>query len=237
MSWHNEVMVAFDTETTATDPFEARVVSVCLARCHAGSAPEVRSWLVDPGVEIPAEAAAVHGITTEVARRDGEPPTRVLEVVAEALVSAWRAGSPTVAMNASYDLTVVECELARHGLASLEERLAGEPMLVIDPLVIDRHVDRYRKGKRRLTDLCEVYGVLLKDAHTADGDALATARVAWRMAERYPRQLGGDLCALQGLQAAWHRAWAEDFEPWLRANVDPAAVIERDWPLRRPSTA
>lgn len=31
MSWHNGPMVAFDTETTGTDPLEARIVSVCLA--------------------------------------------------------------------------------------------------------------------------------------------------------------------------------------------------------------
>lgn len=233
MSWHNGPMVAFDTETTGTDPLEARVVSVCLARCQAGATPQVSSWLVDPGVEIPAEAAAVHGITTEIARRDGEPPAGVLETVAEELVATWRAGRPTVVMNAAYDLTVLECELDRHGLASLGERLAGEPMLVVDPLVIDRHVDRFRRGKKRLEDLCRVYGVVLEGAHSADGDALATARVAWRMAERFPEQLGDDLEALQDLQAAWHREWADHFEPWLRENVDADAVIEREWPVRR----
>jgi DNA polymerase III subunit epsilon len=233
VSWHDGAMVSFDTETTGTDPLEARIVTVCLARCQAHATPEVRSWLVDPGVEIPAEAAAVHGITTEVARRDGEPPAGVLEAVAEVLVSTWLAGLPTVAMNAAYDLTVIESELDRHGLDSLGERLDGAPMLVVDPLVIDRHVDRYRPGKKRLADLCEVYNVLLQGAHTADGDALAAARVAWRMARRFPDELGGDLRRLQDLQAAWHREWAEHFEPWLRDNVDPQAVIEREWPLRR----
>lgn len=232
MSWHNGPMVAFDTETTGTDPLEARVVSVCLARCQAGSTPEVRSWLVDPGVEIPAEAAAVHGITTEVARRDGAPPAGVLETVAADLVATWQAGLPTVVMNAPYDLTVLECELERHDLPGLGQRLDGVPMLVVDPLVIDRHIDRFRPGKKRLEDLCRVYSVLLDDAHTADGDALATARVAWRLADRFPRQLGDDLHALQQLQAAWHREWADHFEPWLRENVDADAVIERAWPLR-----
>lgn len=236
MSWHNGPMVAFDTETTGTDPLEARVVSACVAHCRAGATPEVRSWLVDPGVEIPAEATAVHGISTEMARRDGEPPPAVLSALAAALVATWRSGRPTIVMNAAYDLTVLERELERHRLPSLGERLEGDAMLVVDPLVIDRHVDRFRPGKKRLTDLCEAYSVLLDDAHTADGDALATARVAWRMATRFPQQLGDDLTALHEAQLDWHRQWADRFEPWLRENVDPEAVIERDWPVR-PSPA
>ena len=233
MSWHNGPMVAFDTETTGTDPLEARIVSVCLARCEAGATPEVASWLVDPGIEIPAEASAVHGISTEVARRDGRPPAEVLEPVAVQLVAAWRSGLPTIAMNACYDLTVIERELDRNGLPSLGERLEGEPMLVVDPLVIDRHLARYRPGKKRLEDLCRVYRVTLDGAHTADGDALAAARVAWRMATRHPDELGGDLPGLQRLQAAWHREWAEQFEAYLRDNGDSEAVIGRDWPVRR----
>jgi DNA polymerase III subunit epsilon len=232
MSWHNGPMLAFDTETTGIDPLQARIVSVCLARCEAGSAPHIDTWLIDPGIEIPAEAAAVHGITTLMAQRDGQPPPEVLEEVAEALVAAWCAGLPVVAMNAAYDLSVVEAELARHRLLQLGARLHGRPMLVIDPLVIDRHLDRYRPGKKRLEDLCRFYRVQLENAHTADADALAAARVAWRLAERFPAELAQDLNALQSAQARWHRQWAENFESWMRENVDPATTVEREWPLR-----
>jgi DNA polymerase III subunit epsilon len=231
MSWHNGPMIAFDTETTGTDPLDARIVSVCVAACEAGSIPQVSTWIVDPGVEIPAEAAAVHGITTEMARRDGAQPGEVLPLVADALVEAWRAGSPTIAMNACYDLTVLDAELDRHGLASLDERRGDTPLLVVDPLVIDRHLDRYRKGKKRLEDLCRVYRVALDNAHSADADALAAARVAWRLAQQFPDQLG-DLIALQDSQLAWHLEWAEHFETFLRDNGEADAVIERDWPRR-----
>ena len=230
-SWHNGPMIAFDTETTGTDPLDARVVSVCVAACQAGSTPSVRHWVVDPGVEIPEEAAAVHGITTEMARRDGSPPTEVLPLVADALVDAWRVGSPTIAMNACYDLTVLDAELARHGLADLDERRGDTPMLVVDPLVIDRHLDRYRKGKKRLEDLCRVYRVELDNAHSADADALAAARVAWRMVQKFPDELQ-DLTALQAQQLAWHLEWAEHFEAFLRENGEAEAVIEREWPRR-----
>lgn len=229
VSWHEGPILAFDTETTSRRPREARIVQAAVARCEPHRDNDVRTWLLDPGVEVPEEAAAIHGITTEVARRDGEQPTAALGVIADALVAAWREGLPTVVMNAPYDLTVLDAELVRHGLADLDARRGTVPMLLVDPLVIDRHLDRYRKGKKRLEDLCRVYGVALDDAHTADADALATARVAWRLAERYPDELA-DLVALQERQAQWHRAWAEDFEAYLREHVDPTAEIGRSWP-------
>ncbi|PMU07069.1 DNA polymerase III subunit epsilon, partial [Pseudomonas sp. FW305-20] len=58
------------------------------------------SWLADPGIEIPAGATAVHGVTTERARRDGRPAAAVVtEIVAE-LRALFDAGVPVVAYNA-----------------------------------------------------------------------------------------------------------------------------------------
>ena len=56
--------VGFDLETTSTDPFEARIVTACVAP-EKGAA---QRWLVDPGIEIPPGAAAIHGISTATAR-------------------------------------------------------------------------------------------------------------------------------------------------------------------------
>ncbi len=232
MSWHNGPMVAFDTETTGTDPTEARIVTACVVQVRAGGEPRSRTWLADPGVPIPPEATAVHGITDEVARAEGDDPARVADEVADELVAAWSQGLPVVAMNASYDVTVLAGELRRHGLPGLDERRGDTPMLLVDPLVLDRALDRYRRGKKRLTDLCAVYDVVLDAAHTADADALATARVAWRIAERYPDQVQCDLVELQARQSRWHAEWAAGFEAWMRANVDPETVIERMWPFR-----
>ena len=232
MSWHNGPMAAFDTETTGTDPTTARIVTACVARVAPRRPLETRSWMADPGVPIPPEATEVHGITDAQVRAEGADPAAVADQVADELVSVWAAGRPVVTMNFAYDGTVLEHELHRHGLASLRERLDDTPMLVIDPLVIDRALDRYRRGKKRLVDLCAVYGLELEGAHDACVDAIVTARVAWKMAERFPDELQRDLVELQAQQASWHVQWAEHFEPWMRANVDPDAVIERDWPLR-----
>lgn len=230
--WHNKPMVAFDIETTGTDACRARIVSLAVAECRGGAEPSVSTWLVDPRVEIPPEATAVHGLSDALVRERGVRPEGPLDAVADLLVSYWRRGLPCIVMNAIYDLTVLDAELRRHGLPRLGDRLGGNMMLVVDPLVLDRYVDRSRRGSRTLAELCRVYGVLLSNAHTAEADALAAARLAWRLADRFPIQLGGGLRELQNLQAKWYGEWAEAFEVWLRGNVDVESVVHRGWPLR-----
>ncbi|NTV39533.1 MAG: DNA polymerase III subunit epsilon, partial [Demequinaceae bacterium] len=147
MSWLDGPMVGFDTETTGVSPTSDRVVSAALIRRERDSV-ETRTWLIDPGVEIPERATAVHGITTERARAEGAAPEVALEEIASALAEALAAGIPVAGFNVQYDLTILDAELARHGLVTLTQRLPGGVRPIVDPLVLDRHLDRYRKGPR-----------------------------------------------------------------------------------------
>ncbi len=119
--WTDGVLAGLDLETTSADPTEARIVtaSVVLAGHHLGLVK--RSWLVDPGVEIPAEATAIHGITTEQARREGRPDREAVPAIAGLVAELWRTGIPVVIYNATYDLTVLDRELRRQGLPGLGE--------------------------------------------------------------------------------------------------------------------
>ena len=75
MSWIDDPWMGFDTETTGVRALKDRLVTAALvlridgASYRSGvSAPDqVATWLTDPGVEIPEQATAVHGITTEQA--------------------------------------------------------------------------------------------------------------------------------------------------------------------------
>ena len=78
-----------------------------------GRTPRVRSWLIDPGVEIPAEATAVHGITTEHARAHGTPAPDAIAQIRQALVDELYAGHPLVIFNAPFDTTMVDRECRR----------------------------------------------------------------------------------------------------------------------------
>ncbi len=162
MGWHRELLIGFDLETTGTDPDEARIVTAAVVEFRGGEAVGGREWLADPGIPIPQDAVAVHGITNARAAADGRPAREVVAEIADVLVAHWRAGTPVVAYNAAFHLSMLAAELRRHGLPSLAERLGRADVgPAVDPYTIDRSVDRYRKGKRTLEAVCGRYGVPL----------------------------------------------------------------------------
>lgn len=238
MSWHLEPLVGFDLETTGTEPREARIVTAAIVEVRGADVVGQRGWLADPGIRIPAQASAVHGISSEHAAAQGRPAAEVADEVAETLAAHWRRGVPVVAYNAAFDLTLLAAELRRHQLPSLSDRLGGAPIgPVVDPYTIDRSVDRYRKGKRTLEAVCVEYGVVLESAHDAGADALAAARVAVAIAERHPQVARLEPAELHDRQIQWYADWAADFQRFLRGKGTTDAVIDGSWPLRELTPA
>jgi DNA polymerase-3 subunit epsilon len=222
-------MASFDVETTGKDPATARIVTASVVTTTRPTSG-VQSWLADPGVEIPDEAAAIHGVTTEHARQHGSPARLVALEVAHALIDAWSLGRPVVIYNAPYDLTVVDRELRRYGYDGLA--IGG---LVIDSLVLDKAMDRYRKGSRRLVDVAKHYGITLteEDAHTSTGDCLAAARVAWKLATIFYDEIGSmEPDELMAYQASAYRRQALSFQEHLRRQGKPADDVSTEWPIR-----
>jgi DNA polymerase-3 subunit epsilon len=206
----------------------ARVVSAHVGVIdESGRILRKRDWLVDPGVEIPGQATAVHGITTERARAEGLPAgVAISEIVAE-LQRLFTHGTPVVAYNAPYDFSVIDREARRYGVAPLVS-----PSPIIDPLVIDKAVDKFRRGKRTLELTAAFYGVDLADAHDAGADALAAGRVAQAIARAYATELAVEAAELHRLQVTWSREQAEDFQAYIRRVKDPAFTASGVWPLR-----
>ncbi|MFK4070706.1 3'-5' exonuclease [Streptomyces sp. NPDC029674] len=233
MGWHQELLIGFDLETTGTDPSEARIVTGAVIEVKAGETLGHRTWLADPGVPIPADAVAVHGITNERAAAEGRPADEVADALAGVLTSYWQSGVPVVAYNAVFDLSLLSAELRRYGLPSLRDRLGGiDPGPVIDPYTIDRSVDRYRRGKRNLEAVCTEYGVLLEAAHDAAADAQAAARLACAIADRHPKVASLGPADLHRRQIEWYAEWAADFQNFLRKKGNADAVVDGVWPLR-----
>jgi DNA polymerase-3 subunit epsilon len=231
---------AFDTETTGPDPTTARIVTAALVVRGGGRDQTVMSWLINPGVPIPPEAAEIHGITDERARAEGSDPKTALAEIADRIAAALTYGMPVVAFNLSFDWTVLACELARHGLPSMAERLPGvQAPPLIDPHVIDKQVDRYVKGsgQRKLKPTCERYGIELEDWHTAEADALAALLIAEAQFARYPQLAGMGPKQLFAAQQAWRAEQQAGLQRWFRTKAspeqggDPAKVIDGSWPL------
>lgn len=220
-------MIGLDYETTDVDTDVARIVTGTLYVIEPGVEPVRHSWLVDPGIEIPEATTAIHGVSTEQARAEGMSPAEALGQMTWLLGTHWTSDVPLVAYNASYDLSLYLAETTRHGVPAID--LKGRH--VVDPLVIDRQMDRYRKGGRKLGDVCKHYRVELVDAHTSDADTLATLRLAYQLARRYPREVGlVDLSTLHASQIAWHRTWAQRMATFLRKE---ATRMEGLWPDAR----
>ncbi len=223
-----ETLAVFDTETTGVDTNEARIVSCTIALL--GGTGEVRErydWLIDPGVEIPEAAARVHGISTEVARASGAKASIGVAQILEKLVSMIERGFPVVAYNAPFDLSLVRSEAARYDLA-----WPAQIAPVVDPLILDKQFDRYRKGKRTLEVVAAHYGVPLEGAHDAGEDAIAAGRVAQALARRYGHVLPEQLMDLHQAQIGWAAAQAANFQEYMRRVRDPNFVAEGAWPVR-----
>lgn len=225
MIWHQACMTSFDTETTGTSVETDRVVTATVVRI-CGAQVESRSWLLDPEVDIPSEAAAIHGVTSEVARERGTDAAEGIWEIAAELYAAWDRDEPLIVANAPFDLTLVDRELRRRHGCGFEIRGT-----VIDPMCIDRALDPYRPGKRTLTDLCKTYGVKIEGAHDATADALAAARVAYRLAQKWPEYLSVT-ADLNDLQAQWRHDWSISFVEYLRKQGKPADDVSGEWPLR-----
>ena len=232
-SWH-ETLGVFDLETTGVDVETCRIVTAHVGVINAaggvinaaGEPLEAQSWLADPGVEIPEGASAVHGITTEYAQANGRPAAEVVAEVVDALRELLGRGIPVTIYNAPYDLTLLNREALRHGITPLQT-----PRPIIDPLVIDKFVDRYRKGKRTLTAAAERYGVDLTSAHDAAADAVAAGRVAQALLAKYPDQLAIELGTLHDLQTTWAAEQSASFQEYMRRS-NPSFTTSTLWPER-----
>ncbi|GAA4375220.1 exonuclease domain-containing protein [Agromyces bauzanensis] len=225
--WANTLAV-FDLETTGIDVDTCRIVTAHVGVIGmSGEVLERREWLVDPGVEIPTAASLIHGVSTERARLEGQVAAAAVAEIIEALTDAAKRSLPIVAYNAAYDLTVLAREAERYGHASLPG-----PAPVIDPLVIDKAVDRYRRGKRTLTATAAHYGVALPNAHDAGADAVAAGRVAQAIARAHPELAAIAVAELHARQVDWCREQAESYQAWRRANGEPEFTTSGAWPVR-----
>lgn len=253
MSWHLARMAPFDLETTSADPEEARIVEAYVGRVGGGVGPnEPDPILVNPGVEVPAEAAAIHGYTTEYLRQYGEPAKTGVDLIAAMVADAVTAGVPLVGHNISYDLTVLDRDCRRHQLPTVSERVGGLLGPVIDTKILSKHVDPYRKrvskeqGAHVLKTCAQVFQIRFDDvqAHGAKFDALVSARIAWRMgliahlpknerpklASRASRDkfdaLAVDLPALYLAQKTWAAEQAASYAEYLHKQAWEARTAD-----------
>ncbi len=240
--WAIRPLWAVDTETTGVNTDVDRIVEVAAVQIDpAGEVLQEWSTIVNPGIDIPTEAAVIHGISTTKAIAEGVPPADALARVTQIIYDATVAGEPVVIFNARFDLPLLIVEAHRHDV--------DFPLFapVLDPYLIDRLVDReqskraaarresfkWRKGRRQLALVALHYGVELTadDAHAALPDAIAAGRVMRKIVEKYPAVGDRSLAYLWLRQVRGHEEDRERFVDYMRCNRDPNFDTPVGWPI------
>ncbi|MFM6977947.1 MAG: exonuclease domain-containing protein [Micrococcales bacterium] len=227
--WANRIAV-FDTETTGLDLVTARIVTATVVELDENGQVVVdrSEWLADPEIEIPETASNVHGITTEVARARGRNYKEVISEILEVLRDCFERGIPVVAYNAPYDFTILYHQALALGLEPI-----AAPSPVIDPLVVDKTFDKFRRGKRKLEIVAEFYQVPLDDAHNSKADAIAAGRVALAVMRNHLEKLPASAAELHESQIAWAKEIDESFSKWMIENVDKNFKPNPGWPIKK----
>lgn len=183
--WADCVIAFIDVETTGRDPTLDRLVEVAVILGRGGEVFERKSWLVNPGIPIPEESSAVHGIRDpDVA--DKPPFSQVLQEIRASLEGAIPA-----AYNASFDKAFLLAEIGRTpgggGAGALPPAFRRE-VEWLDPLVFAREIYRDEQS-RALGDVAERLGIRLERAHRATDDAEAALLVLYALGkdQRLPR--------------------------------------------------
>lgn len=227
-------MLGYDSETTGVEQ-DALILSATLLFI-ADRQVNSQTLYLNHGVPIPPESTKVHGLTDEFIAANGHLPSLALDEICSSIQGNLSSGVPLVGMNIEFDLTRLDRNCRRYGMPTLSDtcpRLAP----VIDAWVLDKGADRYRKGPRNLAALAAIYRVPWDEdqAHTSAADALAAARVAWRIGRMYPPLGALSLTELHDLQTIWKRQQDVNFAAYLRRNNKPVDGLDGQWPVRLPS--
>lgn len=171
----------FDLETTGTNIAADRIVEISILKVFPNGNKESRTWLVNPGMPIPEEASAIHGITDE--KVAGEPTFKERSSEIHQMIRGCDLGG----FNSNrFDIPLLAEELLR----------AGVDFDMKNSVSVDVQTIFHKMEKRTLGAAYKFYcGKELQDAHSASADTQATYEVLLAQLDRYP-ELENDIKAL-----------------------------------------
>lgn len=238
MTWTSGTLYGFDVESTGTDVFTDRIVTATVVKIVDGAAADMRTWLIDPGIEIPEAATNVHGITTDRARAEGVHPSEALPGIRDTIAGVLRARIPLVAFNAAYDLSILESELRRWDLQPLTAVVVDDAWhTLLDPFVLAKGLEhnlrrQYVKGRTfKLPDLCKRYRVPFEETHDATADATGAGLLAIALGLEEPMFTEQGPARLHQLQKTWRRGQADSLRAHFEKNGIEHDGVDGSWPL------
>lgn len=230
-NWFDGQLLGFDLETTSLDTRVSLPVQYAFVLKQAGVPLRYhsKSAIVDPGVDVPEDVVKIHGITTDRCRSEGTPLLETIKHIVDRFLWASGIGIPLVGFNISYDLTIID-RLAREYLGSGLVAMGWDGP-VLDVFVLDKQLDKYRSGSRKLSSTAKHYNVALEVAHDAAADVMATLGVLMVMIQRFT-ELQRPPAGWWKDQVQWRREQSESFSVYrVRNGQPPIASHEHHWPI------
>lgn len=226
-------LVGYDTETTGVNVHsdDTRIVTAAFVLKTPDGLKDIELEM-NPGIDIPTGASDVHGITTEKAQ-GFMPYLEGLTRMKQFLDWTLYEEIPIVAYNGAYDITLTRVEFERHGIP-----LDWDSLILLDPLVMDRHLDPFRKGGRKLGRVAELYGYDLSNAHNATADVEATLHIIERMLPKFVNKIEEKFGTkpetakdFMEIQTVLYMNQMTDLERYFRKS-DPSKTINKSWPYQ-----
>jgi DNA polymerase-3 subunit epsilon len=183
--------VALDTETTGLDPRADRIITIGAVAVRDGEIVLGDAFEALIKVDRNTSAVTVHGVTRDESAGGLDEPQaleRFLDYLRDGVI---------VGHHINHDLEALDAGCDRHwGFRLLNRSL--------DTMDLTLHLERAgafagREPIRRFTldALCDLFGVIPHDRHTATGDAFITAQVflrLLRLSGRHERETLGRIC-------------------------------------------
>ncbi|AMV36044.1 3'-5' exonuclease [Planctomyces sp. SH-PL62] len=164
-------LAVLDLETTGTDVKVDRIVEVSVLKLSPGGESDLRTRRVNPGVPIPPEATAVHGISDDDVA-DMPSFRAIAPGLARHLDGCDLAGFNIL----RYDLRLLAAEYAR----------VNVPFPMVGRKVVDACHIFHQRERRDLAAAYKFYcGLEHEGAHGAEADVLATLAVLDAQVSRY----------------------------------------------------
>lgn len=199
-------LVVFDLEATGLNKRADRIVSIALVRYDPSGSVEQVNYLLNPGMPIPEEATAIHGIT-DADVKDAPGFAEMAEILEAHFAGADLAGYNVL----GYDIPLLTEEFAR----------ASRPFALEGRRILDAQRIFFRNEPRDLSAALRYYcGEDHDQSHDALGDVLATIRVLAGQFRKYP-ELPAEMDALNDYCDPRDPSWVDRAGrlKWARSEV------------------
>lgn len=195
-------LAVFDLETTGTHYSRDRIIEICILKVMPDQTTQIRTWLVNPGIPIPPEISAIHGITDDMV---ADKPF-FKEVAQE--INKFIGNADLAGYNSNkFDIPMLAEEMLR---AEVDFDLSKRRFVDVQNIF-------HKMEPRNLAAAYRFYCQReLENAHSAEADVMATYEILKAQLDRYP-DLKNDIAFLSEFST---RSQNADLAGFITYNAD-----------------